>query len=544
MKRQIQVVIVVSILLGGVPSRAQKAAPEGSVQISGRPLFTLRAALGTFTPAERAQAVNHRLEEILQNPSAPTQAATRKTEMGWMILVGERPVIEVTEADAQAAGKSAEELARQWAASIQMGLEQARAVHGRHALVWRLLITLGVLVGSFLLLAGLRWSRQTLARAIEARRERVPSLRFRGLEFVSASSLLRTAGRAIWLIYGLGCLVVLVAALLLVFDQFPATQGYARQILLWLWQPLVKIGYGILGYLPNLFYILVIVFVTRAFLRALGYLFEQADRGVISLEPWIHRDVARSTSQIIKVVVIVVALFFIAPLIPGTGSTAAQGISVILGLMVSFGSTSTVGNIVAGVVLTYMRPFQIGERVKVGDTVGDVVQRAFLYTKVLTVKNEEVIVPSLQVLSSPITNFSARSRSEGLIVHTSVTIGYDAPWRKVHELLLGAADRTPQLLKDPKPFVLQTSLDDFFVSYQLNAYTDQPNRVQTIYSELHQNIQDAFNEGGVEIMSPHHYQLRDGNATTIPSTYRDKGYQPARFLVEALVGERGGSGAR
>jgi small-conductance mechanosensitive channel len=421
-----------------------------------------------------------------------------------------------------------------------MGIETARAERRGETLALRLLITVGVLVGAFLLLVGLRWGRRMVAQAIEARRERFPSLRFRGLELVSAASLLRAAGRLVWLVYGGGCLVVLVAALLLVFDQFPATQGYARQILLWIWQPLVRIGYGILGYLPNLFYILVIVLVTRAFLRALGFLFEQAHRGVISLEPWIHRDVARPTSQIIKVVVIVVALFFIAPLIPGTGSTAAQGISVILGLMVSFGSTSTVGNIVAGVVLTYMRPFQIGERVKIGDTVGDVVQRAFLYTKVLTIKNEEVIVPSLQVLSSPITNFSARSRSEGLIVHTTVTIGYDAPWRKVHELLIGAAGRTPHLLKDPKPFVLQTSLDDFFVSYQLNAYTDRANEMQIIYSALHQHIQDAFNEGGVEIMSPHHYQLRDGNTTTIPATYREAGYQPARFLVEALAGERRG----
>ena len=229
-------------------------------------------------------------------------------------------------------------------------------------------------------------------------------------------------------------------------------------------------------------------------------------------------------------------MFFIAPLIPGTGTTAAQGITVLLGLMISFGSTSTVGNIIAGVVLTYMRPFQIGDRVKIGDTTGDVVEKTFLYTKVQTIKNEDVVVPSLQVLSVAIVNYSAKAQKSGLILHTSVTIGYDAPWRKVHELLLRASDRTAGVLKDPKPFVLQTALDDWYVSYQINAYTNQPNKMAGIYSDLHQNIQDSFNEGGVEIMSPHYMQVRDGNATTIPADYV-KDYEPPRFLVDARMAE-------
>ncbi len=274
--------------------------------------------------------------------------------------------------------------------------------------------------------------------------------------------------------------------------------------------------------------------VTRVILRVVLYIFEQAHRGAISLEPWIHADVARPTSQIIKAILIIMALFFIAPLIPGTGSTAAKGISVILGLMVSFGSTSTVGNLIAGIVLTYMRPFQLGDRVKIGDTTGDVIEKSFLYTKILTIKNEEVIVPSLQALGGSMVNYSAKAAERRLILHTSVTIGYDAPWRRVHELLIRAAERTSYLCSDPKPFVLQTSLNDFFVSYQLNAYADEPNRMAGIYSELHQNIQDSFNEGGIEIMSPHYFQLRDGNCTTIPAEYRATDYCPPRFLVDAI----------
>jgi small-conductance mechanosensitive channel len=202
--------------------------------------------------------------------------------------------------------------------------------------------------------------------------------------------------------------------------------------------------------------------------------------------------------------------------------------------MVSFGSTSTVGNLIAGVVLTYMRPFQLGDRVKLGDNVGDVVEKTFLYTKILTIKNEEVVVPSLQAFNGAMINYSARAKEPGLILHTTITIGYDAPWRQVHELLLTAADRTTYLFKDPKPFVLQTNLSDFYVEYQLNVYTDQANRMASIYAELHQNIQDSFNEAGVEIMSPHYYQLRDGNATSIPADYL-RNYEPPRFRVDARV---------
>jgi small-conductance mechanosensitive channel len=195
-----------------------------------------------------------------------------------------------------------------------------------------------------------------------------------------------------------------------------------------------------------------------------------------------------------------------------------------------------VGNLIAGIVLTYMRPFQLGERIKLGDTVGDVIEKTFLYTKILTIKNEEVVVPSLQTLGGAIINYSAKAKDGQLILHTTVTIGYDAPWRHVHELLLQAADRTSGVLKQPKPFVLQTALDDFYVAYQINVYTDRADKMANAYGELHQNIQDCFNEGGVEICSPHFYQLRDGNATTTPADYL-KNYEAPRFRVDARLAE-------
>ena len=535
MRKGIVLVFALCISLFPTLLAAQEKPQVGEVHVNGQTLFAIRTGVGSFTPAERAQTVSRRLEEILNSPLARTDVSVQPSDVGILILVGNKPVVSVTEGDAKAENLSLQALANRWSSSIQEGL--LRALNARVHRTWwiRLLITLAVLAVTALTIALLRKGRRWLQGVVEARRERVQPFRFRGLELVSSRMLLQSLRRLVALIYYFTLVLAVFAALLLVFEQFPGTQRYARQVFLWIWQPFMRIVWGVVNYLPNLFYILVIIVVTRLVIRALTFIFDKADQGIISLEPWLHRDVARPTSQILKTILIVLALFFIAPLVPGTGSTAAKGISVILGLMVSLGSASAVGNLIAGVVLTYMRPFRLGERVQIADRVGDVVDRTFLYTKLLTIKNEEVIVPNLHALGGALINYSAKAKTTGLILHTTVTISYDAPWRKVHELLIKAAEKTAGILKVPKPFVLQTSLDDFFVSYQLNAVTDQPNQMAPIYSELHQNIQDAFNEGRIEIMSAHYCQVRDGNTTTIPAAYRPQEYQPARFLLDAKM---------
>lgn len=527
------VILAALVFFGPSAALGQSTTASAPVQVAGKTLFLLQWGIGSFSVAERAQAVNRRLEAIRLSVPAEIQPTVQKSELGLLILIGNEPIIAVTGADARAEGVSPEVLAERWTSVIRASILQGSAQRLRETLLRRTLVVGALILVSISLLTLLARARRRLAEWLGTRRERFPALRFRGLELVSAERVYRGTAHLLSLGTLAVMLMVLLAALLLIFGQFPATRTYAYQVFLWLWDPLVNIGKGVLGYLPNLFYILVIAVVTRVTLRGINFIFEQAHRGVISLEPWVHADVARPTSQIIKAVLIIVSLFFIAPLIPGTGSSAAQGISIVLGLMVSFGSTSTVGNLIAGIVLTYMRPFQLGDRVKIGETTGDVIEKTFFYTKILTIKNEEVIVPSLQALGGAMVNYSVKATERRLILYTSVTIGYDAPWRTVHELLIRAAERTGDICRNPKPFVFQTSLNDFFVSYQLNAYTDQPNKMAMIYSELHQNIQDSFNEGGVEIMSPHHFQLRDGNCTTIPKEYRAPQYEPPRFLVDA-----------
>jgi small-conductance mechanosensitive channel len=190
------------------------------------------------------------------------------------------------------------------------------------------------------------------------------------------------------------------------------------------------------------------------------------------------------------------------PYIPGSESSAFKGISIFLGVLFSLGSTSFIANILAGYTLTYRRVFKIGDRVKIADFIGDVVETKLQVTHLHTVKNEEIIVPNSMIVNGHVINYSSLAREKGLILHTSVTIGYDAPWRQVHAMLLMAAEKTPGLLREPAPFVLQKSLGDFYVDYELNVYTDKPLEMAKLYSELHQNIQDFFNEYGVQIMSP------------------------------------------
>jgi len=221
------------------------------------------------------------------------------------------------------------------------------------------------------------------------------------------------------------------------------------------------------------------------------------------------------------------------PHIPGSDSDIFKGVSVFIGIIFSLGSSSAISNAVAGLVITYMRPFKVGDRIKIGELSGDVLEKTLLVTRIRTIKNENITIPNSTILAGHTINYTTSAKETGLILHTGVTIGYDVPWKQVHELLIKAALATNGIMQDEnhKPFVFQTSLDDFYVAYQINAFTDQSNRMAGIYSYLHQNIQDFFNEGGVEIMSPHYRAARDGNMTSIPANYLSKDYQIPSFNV-------------
>ncbi|MDE6716209.1 MAG: mechanosensitive ion channel family protein, partial [Muribaculaceae bacterium] len=235
-----------------------------------------------------------------------------------------------------------------------------------------------------------------------------------------------------------------------------------------------------------------------------------------------YPDWAQPTFNIIRFLLYAFMIAMIYPYLPGSNSGVFQGISVFVGLIVSLGSSTVIGNIIAGLVITYMRPYKIGDRIKLNDTTGNVIEKTPFVTRLRTPKNEVVTIPNSFIMSSHTVNYSASARKFGLIIHTTVTIGYDAPWRQVHQLLINAARITPGVLDNPKPFVLETELQDYYPCYQINAYIKDADKLAQITSDLHQNIQDVFNEAGVEIMSPHYFAKRDGSASTIPEDYLRK----------------------
>jgi small-conductance mechanosensitive channel len=356
----------------------------------------------------------------------------------------------------------------------------------------------------------------------------IKSVKVKNLEVVSEDRILEGIKFSIKILSFVSYIVVTYFYVTILFSFFSFTRNWAATLVSYIMVPLGKVIESFVSFLPNLFSIIVILFVTRYVLKFIKFIFTQIENGAISF-PQFPDEWAIPTYKIVRFLVMAFAAVVIFPYLPGSNSDFFKGISVFLGVLFSLGSTSAIANVVGGIVLTYMRPFKIGDRVRIADTMGDIVEKTLLVTRIKTIKNVNITIPNSMVLGSHIINFSSSAKQSGLILHTTVTIGYDAEWRKVHELLKAAAGATDDVLKTPVPFILQTSLDDFFVSYELNAYTDKPNKMAQIYSDLHQNIQDKFNEAGVEIMSPHYTGVRDGNQDQIPEDYLPKNYTPRSF---------------
>lgn len=319
------------------------------------------------------------------------------------------------------------------------------------------------------------------------------------------------------------CLIVLVLYLTIPFvlQEIPETHDFAIDLLLSIKTNVMSVGHGILNYIPSLFFIALVIFVCRSVIRFLKFLFHKIETEDLKIEGF-YPEWAETTFQLSRFFVCVFGFVIIYPYLPGSGSKILEGISVFLGVLVSIGSSSAISNFVAGIMISYMRPFQSGDYIKIDSTMGQVLEKGLVVTKLLTYKNEEVSIPNTQVLNSQIYNYSALAEKGELILHTEITIGYDVSWQKVYELFYLAASRCEHINQDKKPFVLQTKLGDKNISYQLNIYTYRADLIPSVYSELHLHLQDTFAESKVELLSPSFMILRDGNNSVpvIPDSYK------------------------
>lgn len=331
-------------------------------------------------------------------------------------------------------------------------------------------------------------------------------------------------------------LFFLLAYLPFMFSFFPMTEDIVSTFYSYLARPVRFVFFGFIDFLPNLIFIVVIILITRYVIRVQRDIVEdiEAEKFIIKDFP---KDWAATTQKIISLLIWAFALVLIYPHLPGSTSPAFKGVSIFIGALISFGSTTAVANIVAGIVITYMRPYQIGDRVKIQDTTGDVVEKTLLVTRIRTIKNEDVTIPNANIINNHLVNYSANVKKEGLLLHTSVTIGYDIPCEKVEKLLIDAALKSLHIEPEPKPFVLQTSLDDNYVSYELNAYSKEAKKMALVYSDIHKNILKVFDKEGVEILSPQYIAARDGNLTTVPSQLSQGAKSPFHKIVDHLTGQ-------
>ncbi|MCL2211502.1 MAG: mechanosensitive ion channel family protein [Treponema sp.] len=299
--------------------------------------------------------------------------------------------------------------------------------------------------------------------------------------------------------------IILLLTIPFVFSFFHTTKNFATMLLGYILSPIRDIVIGVVMYIPNLIKVIIFVIVTRYILKGLKYFANQLEKGKLKFSGF-YPDWAAPTYRILQVLLWAFTVAIIYPYLPGSDSRAFQGVSVFVGIIFSLGSTSAIGNLVAGLVITYMRPFKIGDRVKIIDTTGFVVEKNHMVVRVKTHKNEYVTFPNLTILNSNIVNYNTSSDEdeEGLIIYTEVTFGYSTPWQTVHDVLINAALATDYVQKKPKPFVLQTKLDDFYACYQINCYTKDVSKIPSIYTMLYENIQNGFKESGIDMTSAHY----------------------------------------
>ncbi len=310
-------------------------------------------------------------------------------------------------------------------------------------------------------------------------------------------------------------LIVFYFWLPLLFSLMPWTKDIADVIIDYTISPLSALGISFVNYLPSLFFIIIVFFIVRYINKVLKFFASEITSGRLKIDGF-YKEWAKPTYIIVKLIVYVFALVLVFPYLPGSNSPAFQGVSIFMGVLLSLGSTGFVANAVGGLMIIYMRPFVIGDLVKIGENMGTVISKGMLVTRLNTPKNEEISVPNKMVVENQIINYSSEEKGKGIYIHTTVTIGYDVSWRKVHEVMIEAAKRTQEVLEDPKPFVLQTALNDFSVAYELNAYTKKPAKMAATYSELHQHLQDCFRDHQIEILSPTYQVVRRNEDSTIP----------------------------
>jgi small-conductance mechanosensitive channel len=481
---------------------SEAEAPSARVVIDGRTLFRVRGT--TSFPAERrAAGIAERIKAVAADRTvSPDAVRAVETEIGTAIFGGRERVMVVFDADARLESLGRKTLAELLVRTIREAVASYQQARTRDALLRSAASAAVATVLLAALVALVVWVSRWAERALEATyRQRVESVGIQSFQLVRAEQIWVALHRAVVVTRALILLALAFVYLQYVLGVFPWTRSFSSQLFRLVLDPLATMGWGIVNVVPDLFFLTILFLLTRWALKVIHMFFAAVGRGEVALSGF-EQEWADPTYKLLRVAVIALALVVAYPYIPGSSSDAFKGISIFIGIVFSLGSSSTIANIIAGYTMTYRRAFRMGDRVKISGVTGDVIEMRLQVTHLRTIKNEEVIIPNSTILNNEVVNYSSLARTRGLILHTTVGIGYETPWRQVEAMLFLAADRTAEIKREPAPFVRQLALGDFAVTYEINVYCDNVQAMGRIHTALHENILDVFNEHGVQIMTP------------------------------------------
>ena len=522
-----------------VQPAVREATDTAALVLDKRLITVFRSPLGALSPAERAEAAVRRIAAVLEAAQNDSVEA-RPIPEGYLVTVAGRGVFSLTPADADTlVGESLPGVVTASVARLRTALAAEREERSLPHLLQAGALALLATILFVAVLRLIRWSRRRLStRLLRMAAARVPDLRVGGFTLFSADSALAFVRRLVDIVAWAAGLFAAYLWLAFVLTRFAYSRPWGEALGGYLRTTVGSLAVSALSAVPGIFTVVIILIVARWLGRVVSTFFDAVERGQVEV-PWPHPETANATKRIVIVLLWLFAIVVAYPYVPGSGSDVFKGVSVFAGLVLSLGSSGIVNQAMSGLVLMYSRAFKPGEYIRVGEIEGTVVTLGMLSTKILTTKREEITLPNAVVVSASVKNYSRTAAAPGLLAYTSVTIGYDTPWRQVEALLLLAASRTAGVRRDPGPFVLKSALSDFYVEYQLNAVVDRPEERIRVLDRLHANILDAFNEYGVQIMSPH-YETDPSRPAIVP---RDRWHAPPASPIEDSMRGPGGDGA-
>ena len=498
----------------------RKITPGAPLVVDDDTLLILYAHRGGVTPENRVKSASENIYATGQKPTFKADTLyIYEGDFSSDIMAGNNVILSVTDIDALWQHKSRQTLAAEYAEVIQAKINELHDEYGLRQKLLRALLVALILVVQYLLLRltntlFARWKKRFTRRVMGL----LHPISLKDYEFLNTH---RQGVIALSVYRGIRNIIIVLQLFFsatLLFSIFPETKTLTITVWGYIWNPFKGIIMAFIGYLPNLFQIAVIWACFYYIIKLIRYFAGEIEAERLKINGF-YPDWAQPTFYILRVLLYSLMFVMIWPLLPNSNSEIFQGVSVFIGIIVSLGSTSIIGNVMAGMVMTYMRPFRIGDYIKVGDTTGEVIEKTLLVTRIRTRKNEVVTIQNSNLLGSQTSNYTVAAHNYGIIVHTKVTIGYDVPWQTVKQIMESAALETHGIKHNPHPYMMITALDDFYVEYEINAVTANAAQLPAIYSQLHQNLLKRFFEEGVEIMSPHIYARRDGIDVQMPENY-------------------------